>query len=230
MAKEMTERDWLEGANAASMVSFAFTRRTGDRKLRLFGCACCRRVWDRLPDDASREAVGVAERYADKLAKRTDLNRAYLACGGDTSPSPNNAAATVVKVSLKMAAFWTSYNARCMAAGTGPIMASQIAEHTAASNREGQGQVPLLRDIFGNPFHPVAIDPAWLTPNVVDLAGTIYEERALPSGELDRTRLAVLADALMDAGCDNAEILEHCRGEGPHVRGCWVVDLILGKE
>jgi hypothetical protein len=80
-----------------------------------------------------------------------------------------------------------------------------------------------VRDVFGNPFRPAVADPRWLTPTVLSLAGGIYTERAYD-------RLPVLADALQDAGCDSEEVLAHCRGAGPHVRGCWVVDLILGKE
>jgi hypothetical protein len=84
----------------------------------------------------------------------------------------------------------------------------------------------LLREIFGNPFRPVTVDPAWLRWNdgtVPKIAQGIYEERAF-------CRLPILHDALLDAGCDNEDILAHCRGDGPHVRGCWVIDLILGKE
>jgi hypothetical protein len=81
----------------------------------------------------------------------------------------------------------------------------------------------LLRDIFGNPFRPVAFDSHWRTADVLGLARAIYDDRAFE-------RMPILADALMDAGCENEEIINHCRGEGPHVRGCWVVDLILGKE
>ena len=81
----------------------------------------------------------------------------------------------------------------------------------------------LLRDIFGNPFRPVTLDPRWLSSNVLDLARTIYDERMFE-------RMPILADALMDSGCDSEEILNHCRSAGPHVRGCWVVDLVLGKE
>jgi hypothetical protein len=95
---------------------------------------------------------------------------------------------------------------------------------------ERQQQVILLRDIFGNPFQAVAVDPGWQTPTVTSLAAVAYEERALPSGELDPARLGVLADALEDAGCDNAELLGHLRGPGPHARGCWVVDLLLGRS
>jgi len=83
--------------------------------------------------------------------------------------------------------------------------------------------VDFLRDIFGNPFLPVVFDPSWLTPTVVALANSIYVDRAFD-------RMPILADALEEAGCDNADILLHCRGDGPHVRGCWVVDAVLGKE
>jgi len=81
----------------------------------------------------------------------------------------------------------------------------------------------LLRDIFGNPFRPIKLNRRWLTSTAIDLARTIYEVRAFD-------RLPILADALMDAGCADETILKHCRSKAPHVRGCWVVDLILGKQ
>jgi hypothetical protein len=84
----------------------------------------------------------------------------------------------------------------------------------------------LLRDIFGNPFRTVTLDPAWLAWNggtVRKLAQAVYDDRAFD-------RLPILADALEDAGCTDGEILAHCRSGGEHVRGCWVVDLLLGKE
>jgi hypothetical protein len=226
----MTESEWLEGANPAKMMSFLRGRRASERKLRLFGCACCRRVWGLLPDDASRDAVGVAEQFADGLASRKDLKAAYLACGGDAPPTTHDPAHTAVRVSLKMAAFWTAYNARCLAAGVEPIPASQLAARHAAQELEGLGQGKLLRDILGNPFRPATITPACLTPQVVALAQAAYDRRELPVGTLDITRLAILADALEEAGCDQADLLGHLRGPGPHVRGCWAVDLLLGKE
>ena len=101
-----------------------------------------------------------------------------------------------------------------------PVIRATIAElgrrHYAA----------LLQDLFGNPFRPPTVEPSWLHWNdgtAVKLAQAIYEERAFG-------RLPVLADALEDAGCDNADILNHLRGPGPHVRGCWAVDLLLGKS
>jgi hypothetical protein len=83
-------------------------------------------------------------------------------------------------------------------------------------------QAALLRDIFGNPFRPVTLDPTWLTPTVKALAQAIYEERAFAD-------LPVLADALEEAGCNSQEILSHLRGPGAHTRGCWALDLLLGK-
>jgi len=80
-----------------------------------------------------------------------------------------------------------------------------------------------LRDIFGNPFRPVAFDPRWRTADVVALTRGIYDDRAFE-------RLPLLADALMDAGCADEALLAHCRSGGLHVRGRWVVDLALGKE
>jgi hypothetical protein len=81
----------------------------------------------------------------------------------------------------------------------------------------------LCRDIFGNPFRPVSLSPQWRTDTAVSLARQMYESR-------DFGAMPILADALQDAGCDNTDLLNHCRGPGPHVRGCWVVDLILGQE
>jgi hypothetical protein len=84
-------------------------------------------------------------------------------------------------------------------------------------------QCRVLRDIFGNPFRPVTFSPSWRTDTAVALTRQMYESR-------DFSTMPILADALQDAGCDNDDILFHCRGDGPHVRGCWVVDLVLGKE
>ena len=84
-------------------------------------------------------------------------------------------------------------------------------------------QSALTRDIFGNPFRPVAFEPEWRTSNVVSLSQGMYESR-------DFSIMPILGDALQDAGCEHPDILTHCRGNGPHVRGCWVVDLVLGKQ
>jgi hypothetical protein len=104
----------------------------------------------------------------------------------------------------------------------------------AAGRREQQAQAALLRDIFGPlPFRPPPPLPpavlAWNDDTVRRLAQAIYDERQLPAGTLDTARLGVLANALLDAGCEDDEVVRHLREPGPHVRGCWVVDVILGK-
>jgi len=81
----------------------------------------------------------------------------------------------------------------------------------------------MVQCVFGNPFRPVSVDPRWLTSTAVTLARTIYEDRSFD-------RLPILADALEEAGCDDPDVLAHCRSAGPHVQGCWVVDLVLGNE
>ena len=85
------------------------------------------------------------------------------------------------------------------------------------------GVIESLRCIVGNPFHPIAFDPRWRTETAVALAAGIYDLRAFD-------RMPILADALEEAGCDHPDVLAHCRGPGPHARGCWVVDGMLGKE
>jgi len=98
-----------------------------------------------------------------------------------------------------------------------------VFERLRAIAAESRLHLAYLRDTFGNPFRSVAFDPAWRTSTVVALAEQMYDSR-------DFSAMPILADALQDAGCDSDDILAHCRGDGPHVRGCWVVDLVLGKE
>ena len=83
-------------------------------------------------------------------------------------------------------------------------------------------RVAVLRDVAGNPFRTVDFSPEWRTSTAAAVARGMYESR-------DFSAMPILADALQDAGCEDAEVLDHCRGPGPHVRGCWVVDLVLGK-
>jgi hypothetical protein len=118
--------------------------------------------------------------------------------------------------------------------GTAADMAEEERERAAnnLSQRIGAAKgihADILRCVWGNPFRPVTFDPTWRTSMVVALAQATYEERILPAGNLEPDRLGVLADALEDAGCDNADVLGHLRRPEPHVRGCWVVDLALNK-
>jgi hypothetical protein len=113
--------------------------------------------------------------------------------------------------------------ARVVAEGTGSE------REGAAWEAERRVQVDLLHDLFGNPFRPVTLSPAWQTPTILALAQAAYDHRLLPAGHLDRQRLAVLADALEESGSD-VEILGHLGGDGPHWRGCWCVDLLLDRS
>jgi hypothetical protein len=124
--------------------------------------------------------------------------------------------------------FWMFW-AECCSGGNFKIFRTPWEEAERASAAPsppgsliGTSECALLRDIFGNPFRPVSVDPSWLTSDVVALASQMYESR-------DFSAMPILADALQDAGCDNEDILNHCRGEDVHVRGCWVVDLVLRK-
>jgi hypothetical protein len=147
-----------------------------------------------------------------------------------------------IRVVLRKAPFVFARNApaavrwACAAAWTVAEDAERAAwtAEGVANHKELRANCDLLRCIFNNPFRPVPlIDSSLLKGNhglVKRLAQATYEHRQLPGGALDNTRLAVLADALEEAGCTDEALLSHLRSDGPHVRGCWVLDLILGKE
>ena len=219
----MTEAEWLACDNAVQMLAFLReTNNLDERRNRLSGVALCRRVWHLLTDPRSRDAVEVAERWADREATPEELDAAFEAAfdvfaayreqGGEVAPG------------------W----AACAAADISHPDEAAEAVARAAAHAGGEGeataQAGIMKCVFGNPFRRLTVDAGWLTPTVANLAPVTYEERALPSGELDPQRLAVLADALEDAGCADPGLLGHLRSPGPHVRGCWALDLVLGKE
>lgn len=231
----MTEAEWLEATDPEVMLPMLLEIEPSERKVRLFCCACCRRIWHLFSDDRCRNAVEIAERFADSLASEDELIQAgdmadEAADEAEDSDLPHfkklalvgtsNAAAFTVDVNAIFAAEWAVYAVTGSSAVDGR---DEEARRLEAFNREVEGHVKLLRDIFGNPLRPVAVERNWLTPNVVSVAQAIYDDHAFD-------RLPVLADALEEAGCTDASILAHCRQLGPHVRGCWVVDLLLGKE
>jgi hypothetical protein len=189
--------------------------RVSERKLRLFACACCRRVWGNVTAPRSRAAVLAAERYADGLASAAERLAAYEAARKVRIP---------VERRRDHAAAWA---AAYTAAASAAYGASNAATYVSRGrNGERAQQILLLRDIAGNPFRRGAVAPAWLRWNggvVARLAEAVYEEQAFD-------RLPVLADALEEAGCTDVEILAHCRGPGPHVRGCWPLDLLLSRR
>lgn len=231
----MTEDEWDQSPDAIGMVQFLIGN-TSQRKLRLFAVACCRRIGDWLTEDA-RRALDIAEQFADGLVEREicKLGRSWALRAGWVGP-PYTEQVDVNRVLIpaqqavfcalaRRAAEASEYAARNSAAAFALFMVNKQPGTMADWFRaeEWKRQSNLLRDIVGNPFRPATVDPAWLTANVVLLAQAIYDERAFD-------RLPILGDALEDAGCDNADILNHCRQPGEHVRGCWAVDLVLAKN
>jgi len=222
----MTEAEWLACDDPAPMLE-DLQSRVSRRRLRLFACACCRRIWHLLEDEGSWKAVEVAEQYADRLVSNKERAAAVALAG--TLPAMLAAGPTIKLVfgdALECSQHAASEVAS--AAARNPEVPDTCREN--AYEVEMRMQCRLFRCIFGNPFRPVSLDPTWRTPTVTALATAAYEERILPTGILEADRIAVLADALEDVGCDNAYILSHLRGPGPHVRGCWAIDLLLKKE
>jgi hypothetical protein len=226
----MEEAAWLTCNDPNAMLEVVSTRAT-NRKLRLFVVAFARLVWDTIPDEEGRTVLLEAERHADGLTGSERLHayhsqwyRFWLP--DQTTPeeqewfrSPENL--TVVHV-LRLMTYPASWLRKLHQHSTWTESVASLHHFVP----------PLFREIFGNPTQPVTIDSSWLTwqsGTIPKLAQTIYEDR-LPSGQFDATRLAILADALEECGCCDKVILEHLRGPGPHVRGCFVIDAILGKS
>jgi hypothetical protein len=245
----MTEQEWLTCTDSHPMLDYLAGRGRGDwqnRKFCLFNVACCRRVWRWLTEEASRKAVEVAERFADGLATEEERQAAFTAAGyvvggidalrsawADRETSPDTWIAVEARAAAHVAAAchrcddWYYYRgcARITARGLG-------ARRDRDAFVERAAQAGLLRDLFGGLFRPATIDPSWLEWNgraVPQMAEIIYNERSLPEGVLDKARLAVLADALEEAGCTDAAILGHLRGLGDQVRGCHVLDRLLKR-
>jgi hypothetical protein len=233
----MTEVEWNSCADPQKMLEFLRDGggKVSDRKLRLFAVACCRRIWPKLTDARCRSAVEIAERFTDGLVTARGRGRAFTAAREATrhvgAPTQNafHAAAYSAHASAVTAALGACGNA-LVARGRWAV-----GPHGLVLRRwRGVPLCSILRDIFPRPFRTACLDLAWLAWNdgtVQRMANTIYEQRQLPSGNLDPVRLAVLADALEEAGCHDGEILSHLRQQGVvHVRGCWVIDLLLNKN
>src|SRR5262249_19701282 len=185
----------------------------------LLTAACCFRVWDHLPEDC-RSWVRLVEDAAEGRTNPERLNDNWEGVEDALSSLsfgeyPNHADGRDAALIEALGVYW---EANEVPSDPSPKARSYTTEHKAYA--------ALVRDIFGNPFRPATVDPAWLAWNdgtVPKIAQAMYDERAFE-------RMPILADALEDAGCDNAHILNHCRAPNVHVRGCWVVDLLLCKN
>ena len=208
----MTETEWLACTDPDAMLDFLRAgERLSPRKARLFAVAACRRIRHLYADEKNFEAIEVAEADAEAVFAHDGAERDWvrrcrrMAAASALSPDSHE-----------------------------PLSTEKEAIWTAAFEAEGAAQVPLLRCLFGStPFRCVSLPSSAFTGcdgRVPKLAQSAYNDRILPSGVLEPARLLTLADALEENGCANMDVLSHLRGPGPHVRGCWAVDLFLGKS
>ncbi|MGE3804075.1 MAG: hypothetical protein AB7K24_05305 [Gemmataceae bacterium] len=227
----MTEAEWLTDKQLDRLLGHVHNS-VSPRKLRLFACACCRRLWP-IVDSWCHLLCALAERHAEGEATAAEVSQVAQEAG-----DPDWTAALAFE---EAASFGDMLEAASNAAGNAAFAwADDVArddrrgsQFESVRAREQERQCHLLRDVVGNPFRRVAIEQPWLDwreQTVVKLAQVAYEERAHPSGELDPGRLTIVADALEEAGCTRDDLLGHLRGPGPHLRGCWAVDLLLEKD
>jgi hypothetical protein len=231
----MTDQEWLVADLPHQMIAYlqrAFRERSPKRKLRLYLCGCWHYLLASMTPGDLPSHLLVAERYADGQLSLNDMNlvreSVKMATRNWIRASPDQLLAIAVLDRHKE--LWDS-----ALRVTALVIQLRLADafpngfRTEVANgwrvrRDGERLhlARMLRDIFSNHFRPVPFDPRWRTSDVLGLARAIYDDRAFD-------RVPILADALMDAGCADEQVLAHCRGDGPHVRGCWVVDLVLGK-
>jgi hypothetical protein len=242
----VTEAEWLACVDPDLMLDF-LQGRASDRKLGLFAAACARMAWHLLEDVRSRRAIEVGEGYLEGVASEASLvaatRRAYAATS-EMSPrrqsgrdareraayeSQSNAALAAAKVLPDDRFPFTNATSKAREVARYATLAIEYESvantgwRRPARERVRAEQCVLLREVFGNPHRPVVLDPSWLTPTVARLAEGIYVERVFD-------RLPYLGDALEQEGLTAEEVLEHCRSGAQHVRGCYVLDLILGRS
>ncbi len=201
-----------------------------ERRWRLFLCAWGRRVAHLAETPLTYALIATAEQYADGAVSTTAVEQIWFsareAMPGDENSRARNAFYAALVTGFRSGSQhifdYAYYGLGHAASASGDKEAEWIA------------QAAIVKDIFGNPFRPSPPLPpavlAWNDGTVRRIAEAIYQDRKMPEGTLDPGRLAILADALLDAGCCDEELIRHCRQPGPHVRGCWAVDLLLGKE
>jgi hypothetical protein len=221
------EAEWLICPEPGPMLQHVCYR-ANDRRLRLFAHACWCRLSHLLGDDRLRQFLQTMERHADGALVADELREACALAlkAAVRPPEPTALDQRGYEVALQLAQWGMHEKAQVVAevaSWSAQDAASWIGDWARAA--ESKAQCDLLREVFGNPFRPVSLDPSWLAwqdGTVRRLARAAYDERRFDD-------LPVLADALEEAGCAEATLLEHLRGPGPHVRGCWAVDLLLEK-
>jgi hypothetical protein len=198
----MTEAEWAACRDPRELLDY-HRMKSHPRRLRLLAAACVRAALDPTPLVA--RVLDVVERYADGTADRAE----FLAARKAARSAVRDGTAPAVLRQL------TDDAMEGMTAAVAGVRG-------LAGPDGGAAECGLIRCVFGNPYRAVPADPSWHTSAAVGLARGIHAERAFD-------RLPVLADALEDAGCTDPDVLAHCRDGGPHARGCWVVDRLLGR-
>ncbi len=234
---EVTEEAWLdiEGSDLWAVwrsMPHPEGWKGPDRKKLLLVAHLVRQVADQMTNPRFVAVIEVAEKGADGLISENEMwaahERAYEVF--DKVPQPHEAAHDAADVAQRFL-YEQNETAEMMirAAGSRAArLAGGKGKKADAARGEAQEAMEalirrLINEVHGNPFRPVTFAPSWRTTTVIALARQMYDTR-------DFLAMPILADALEDAGCDNGDILDHCRGPGPHVRGCWVVDLLLGRS
>lgn len=197
----------------------------GERKLRLFACACVRRVWQCL-DEVALKNVALTERYVDRTATAQERAEFSVACYHPIWVEPTGELR--IHNDAWSATGWCWRIALSRAVRLADPHSARPDRWPPLRSSEQARQAALLRRLVGNPFRNARLDPGWRTKEAAELAWDIYEDRVLPERVLDPARLGILADALEDAGCTDESVLAHLRAVGPHARGCWALDLVLG--
>lgn len=225
----MNKKGWLSESDPDKMLDYLESNgKSSPRKFRLFACACARTAWKLIEDASILKAIELAEQFADGMIDRKKLNAA------ERKADKAKQSRLPAKITAEFLANSAGVNtAQLSDYGAATMVASNIHQLAAMKSRgadqaERIRQCECIRCLFGNPFRPVTLNRRWQSSTVLDLARTIYDEFPRQAGGY--MKMHILADALMDSGCDSEEIIKHCRSDGPHVRGCFVVDLLLGKE
>jgi hypothetical protein len=208
---KMNEQEWIDCTDPMRMLQFLNSKKY-KRKLAMFGIACCYGNSRLRSDERAVFAIQVSERYADRNAK---INEVRIACRNAREDASGNARPLGQFVYDIAVLYNAAFNAN---------LVSEYALKAASDETEEKvRQCALLREVFGNPFRRVRISKHWNTPFVRQLCEQIYAGSSFDS-------LRGLADALEEAGCEHRDMLDHCRQLESHVRGCWVIDMLLGKS
>ena len=236
-----TTTDWVELWHAIP--------RTGrrDRKRRLIANGVCRRFAHLLTDPRLVRMVDLSDEVADgqikgkrwdeweqarsdadaaeNAAKQALVQAAALAVAG--LGTDNHKVGRAIETATDVFGYQAAVSSRLMRPTSRVQTGQNLWEHPVfvAGRDEDGGRVicEVIREVVRNPPRATKLDKKWRTDTAVSLARSMYESR-------DFSAMPILADALEDAGCDSAELLAHLRGDGPHARGCWALDLVIGKE